>query len=84
MSEGRNQYGGYRTELHNPLASGSWWVVYDYDRDGQNDSNPGEVFFGVGPYNGVFPVHNDTANFLHADSAVLRSTPRSASPPPAR
>ena len=76
VADGKNGYGLTRpgsSAIPNPLTSGSWALYYDWDRDGINDSAAGELFgFGVGPYNGLEPVHTRATNSLFADGAVLR------------
>jgi prepilin-type N-terminal cleavage/methylation domain-containing protein/prepilin-type processing-associated H-X9-DG protein len=62
---------GGRTEILNPAASGSWALTYDYDKDGVLDTAVGELFAGVGPYNGLAAIHGKRmVNFLFADGAV--------------
>ena len=72
VADGRCYYPGGRTEIHNPMAHNAWAINYDFDGDGQIDSSYLETFTGVGPHNGLFPIHNGTANYLFADGAVLR------------
>lgn len=75
-ADAKNGYGLTRpgtSAIPNPLTSGSWALYYDWDGDGINDSAAGELFgFGVGPYNGLEPVHNRATNSLFTDGAVLR------------
>ncbi len=70
--DGRNRYGGMRSFIINPQASGSWMFSMDTNLDGIVDSAPGELFAGVGRYNGFLPVHQESGNCLFADGSARR------------
>jgi len=70
-ADARTLYGNGASAVPNPKCSGSWTLDYDYDKDGVKDTAIGELFGGVGPYNGLWPIHpNKQLNFLFADGSV--------------
>jgi prepilin-type processing-associated H-X9-DG protein len=69
-ADGRDLRGFSQCVILNPLGSGSWNLTVDTDKDTVLDSASGEIFGGVGPYNGWYPLHNKGANCLYADGSV--------------
>ena len=60
-----------RSEILTPKGNGSSWDLNtDTDFDGVDDSSAGELAGGVGQYNGIYPLHNEGANFLFASGSV--------------
>ena len=60
-----------RSEILIPKGNGSSWDLNtDTDNDGVNDSASGELLGGVGQYNGIYPIHGGSANFLFAGGSV--------------
>lgn len=60
-----------RSEILHPKGNGSSWDLnVDTDDDGIDDSNSGSLFGGIGPYNGIYTIHEGAANFLYAGGAV--------------
>ena len=71
-ADSKSKYGPWRTEILNPAVSGSWALNVDWDRDGIDDTAAGELFGGVGPYNGFDPRHLEGGNILFADGSGRR------------
>ena len=71
-ADSKSNYGPWRTEILNPSVSGSWALNVDWDRDGIDDTAAGELFGGVGPYNGFDPRHLEGGNILFADGSGRR------------
>lgn len=59
----------YYNTIPNPGVVGFWNFNQDWDGDGLNDSNTGEIPV-EGPYNGCAMVHRGGANFLFSDGHV--------------
>jgi prepilin-type processing-associated H-X9-DG protein len=72
-ADGRDNFGRSNSIINNPTTIAAWALDTDTDGDGINDSASGEIrgpSFGVGPYNGLYPIHGTGANFLFADGSA--------------
>lgn len=67
-ADGRHVRLDGRAPILHPKDQGSWALTQDYDLDGVDDSSPSEIL-ATGPYNGLWPGHNRSANFLFADGS---------------
>jgi len=64
-----NGFAGHSRILHPEAEGSSWQLTQDTDGDNVDDSAPGEIA-GHGTYNGLWPGHFRSANFLYPDGSV--------------